>query len=438
MSFNHDHPSHSFVPFRAAGSKYASSRVITKQDIGCPNYDDGVEYLEEHKDKWLEEHLRTSRNYFLPPPSSNKRARSVRVCRNTFIHILGIGRCGAVVDKLANRDRTEPVILHKSSRLNACGRKPKGDQQIKDHLKSFPRVTSHYSRTAQQGKAKFFFDSTLSPSHLWQLWCVENDNAFATQARKHGFWPGYDRREPPQLLEGEAWIKPKLAYSTYMYKLAKYELYFGEVKADTCETCDDLKRERDVLLKAGSNTEAAKKEAALAAHLKEADSFYAARRADFERTCQDFIDWVFDADADWASFQAQETQCQDAAGNCRCPRMTIGEAYYKRILPVWIYGIHSGGRQEHTMCVWNETIGKKGSNDIISCEHWHHRNESTGALAALLLAQCCYARSACSVCWRAAGSMQPTQCCCLNAADSVLLPQCGCLIAATSLQLPLA
>ena len=169
-----------------------------------------------------------------------------------------------------------------------------------------------------------------------------------------------------------------IAHSTYSYKLSKYDVHFGQLKVDTCPTCDAF---RQSIAGFDNGAAKAKLEADWDAHKKVADSYYAAHKADEARTDREFslVNWQYDPSAEFCCVGITETQCQDAAGNLRCPRLTVGEAYYKRILPVWIYGINSRGGKCTTICAWNETLGTKGANEVISCEHYHHMHNGTGA-----------------------------------------------------------
>lgn len=60
-------------------------------------------------------------------------------------------------------------------------------------------------------------------------------------------------------------------------------------------------------------------------------------------------------------------------------RLTQGEAFYKRILQTYNYGIYSHAHCQHTIFFWNEVVGDKGVNNVISCEHHHHMNHGSGA-----------------------------------------------------------
>lgn len=81
----------------------------------------------------------------------------------------------------------------------------------------------------------------------------------------------------------------------------------------------------------------------------------------------------------FASVDAAEMQTQDAGGNLRTPRLRQGEAFYKRILQTFNYGIFSKARNTHSLYFWNEVVGQKVVNNVLSAEHDHHMNMGTGA-----------------------------------------------------------
>jgi hypothetical protein len=367
--------SHHFEEYFPAGSK-KQNRAIRKKSTGCPRREEGEEYFEEKKQRWLDTHKKTCRRYYVPPSSHKPRSAHIQVCRSTFIAVFNLGRKGVLLDNLGNRDHSQPITLEKSKRTDIS--RSRYDTEIADHLASFPRITSHYSNSSQQDKARHFEDHDLCPAKLWQLFLEKHDPDFAQQAAKYSFWTTYDRRAPPELPDGEPWLRPMIAHSTYSYKLSKYDVHFGQLKVDTCPTCDAF---RQSIAGFDNGAAKAKLEADWGAHKKVADSYYAAHKADEARTDREFalVNWQYDPSAEFCCAAITETQCQDAAGNLRCPRLTVGEAYYKRILPVWIYGINSRGGKCTTICAWNETLGTKGANEVISCEHYHHMHNGTGA-----------------------------------------------------------
>ena len=249
----HKYPTHSLGKFKPVGTKSPTNGSYSKKVMGCPRYEESIAHREEASATFLANRKKTSRHYFVPPPSWAPRGAQIRVCRSTFIHIFGLSKHSIILDTLSQRNQSVPMGLQQqetSVKKRKAGRKAIYNLEIKEHLKTFKRVTSHYSNTAQQGKAKFFFDPTLCPSKLWMMWCDLYDPEYAAQARKHKYWTTYDGgiskkgkvygRAPPKLPDGEEWIKPRLANSTYAYKIVVFDLHFGHVQVDTCESVRHL------------------------------------------------------------------------------------------------------------------------------------------------------------------------------------------------------
>ena len=57
----------------------------------------------------------------------------------------------------------------------------------------------------------------------------------------------------------------------------------------------------------------------------------------------------------------------DLQQNLPVPTLTHGAMFYMRQLWVYNFGIHDCSSGSATMCVWNECIAGRGSNEIISC-----------------------------------------------------------------------
>ena len=58
--------------------------------------------------------------------------------------------------------------------------------------------------------------------------------------------------------------------------------------------------------------------------------------------------------------------CFDLQKVLHCPRAESSAFYYKRHLAIYNFTIYDCTRNERSCYLWNETIGKKGSNEIAS------------------------------------------------------------------------
>ena len=274
---------------------------------------------------------------------------------------------------------------------NRQGSKSKYADSIKEQLKRFPRQASHYSPYDESAGKDRILPEDLSYSKCWKQWCRENDKEFAEQADRLKFWRSMDRKQNwprPSKLKDEIIMKPRCAHSTYHYEFNKYDLRFGKPRVDTCDVCDKF-GEKEKAYTIDEKTE--KKSEVLLfnirkdqkSHVVSAKRAYLFQSYDFAKTEVTFtldFSWPKDSsEIEFMSINGYETQTQDAGGNLRTPRLTVGEAYYLRILQTYTYGIYSHARRQHSIYMWNETIGEKGVNNVLSAEHDHHMNQGTGA-----------------------------------------------------------
>jgi hypothetical protein len=108
------------------------------------------------------------------------------------------------------------------------------------------------------------------------------------------------------------------------------------------DTCDRWDKFRQRLKDDGqSEEEMTELKKLLHAHLIEANKTYT-RRTKHIADCQ--AEWGTAATTGQRIRSIDKTvvQVQDAAGNLRTPRPQCGEAYYKRLLPVWVYDFYNG------------------------------------------------------------------------------------------------
>ena len=113
--------------------------------------------------------------------------------------------------------------------------------------------------------------------------------------------------------------------------------------------CDLLKVAID---SAQTNDERDKLQMELATHQEKAPQGYQSLRLDSEKS-------KGDADSLVLTFDLQQ--------NLPVPTLTHGAMFYMRQLWVYNFGIHDcSGSGSAVMCVWNECIAGRGSNEIIS------------------------------------------------------------------------
>lgn len=65
----------------------------------------------------------------------------------------------------------------------------------------------------------------------------------------------------------------------------------------------------------------------------------------------------------------------DFQQNLPCPKLTVGQQFYCRLLWTYLFGIHSGSTRLTAAYMWHEMLAKRGANDVISCiSHFIFRN----------------------------------------------------------------
>lgn len=152
--------------------------------------------------------------------------------------------------------------------------------------------------------------------------------------------------------------KPYVTYDYYFrHFVTHYKLYFGVPRSDTCQTCDEienhLKVEKDPILLKEIQT---KKEV----HLKKSKQFYYdLTEIQKQAKCKEDIEVI--------SFDFQQ--------NMPLPAVPSGDVFYKRQLWVYNFAVCSAKKGKSYCYMYDENIGCKGQNDVISLLDLFLRNE---------------------------------------------------------------
>lgn len=145
-----------------------------------------------------------------------------------------------------------------------------------------------------------------------------------------------------------------ISYETYRKNCKKYKISFGYPRSDTCSTCDKCLAEMQALEHSTDPfVESRKKKLTNLnnLHKSKAQTFYSRKRAakNFSKT-----DVAFEAIA------------LDYQKNVSLPNVTTNDVYYNRQLSMYSFNIHILSSGESVFYTYPETIGKKGSNEVIS------------------------------------------------------------------------
>ena len=250
----------------------------------------------------------------------------MQVCKKAFcdVHAVGKRRIERLVEKLS-----AGVLVasdqrgRHTSRPHAITEELK--QTVREHIETFPRRKSHYSRA--DNRKREYLNEGLSISRMYLMYLEKYESQASSSGAK------------PQVKE---WLYRKIFNE-------EYNLSFGYPRSDTCETCDLL----NVAIQASkSENESMEVQAELAVHQEKASQGYSALRSDTEATKSSNDSTLF-------TF--------DLMQNLPVPTLTHGSMFYSRQLWVYNFGIHNSSTGVATMCLWNEAIASRGADEICSC-----------------------------------------------------------------------
>jgi hypothetical protein len=301
-----------------------------------------------------------------------------RVCNKAFLAFLGIG--GRRVKNLnryrwshpKNSSAVPPDLRGKhTSRPNRIP--DEIVKQVDDHIASFPRESSHYALKTE----KKFLSSDLSCRKMHRLYLQKHEPGIVP----HGGDSSDSEREDSELdmeEEKEEDAKPLVTYAFYTGRFNTFDLSFAKPEVDSCATCDELK----IQLSAAVDEDAADAlRAQRKLHLLEADRGYAMRKHDHElaEASRKSEPGPVPSELDHNSWDGVEFVCSDMAGVLITPKVSVNKAFYLRKMNTYCYGLFSGQASQHSLCFWNETVARKGSNEVLSSAHEFFMKRKTGA-----------------------------------------------------------
>lgn len=139
------------------------------------------------------------------------------VCLNAFMAFHGIGKTR--LKRVRHPETFIPMDMRgKHGKQVAMDKEQKS--QVLEHIRSFPKRVSHYSRS--DNGQKRYLDERLNVRRMWLLYL--------------------EKYEPEQRLlyrTDKKAMKPKLKYSYYLTVFNnEFNLSFGQPRTDTCPICD--------------------------------------------------------------------------------------------------------------------------------------------------------------------------------------------------------
>lgn len=196
--------------------------------------------------------------------------------------------------------------------------------EIKMHIESFPSYASHYRRSDTP-------DCRYLPSGL-------------NLAKMHALY--IQSIGPGKHLQ--------VSLQTYKRIFHRFfNLKFQTPKKDTCKTCDQLKIQID--------SEEAKSVAE-----RDPETINKLKSAlDDHHKLVDLAKNIRASDSEMARQKECHVICFDLQKTFPLPKLTTGEAYYKRQLTVFNFGIHDFSTQQGYMYTWHEGIASRGAQEVI-------------------------------------------------------------------------
>ena len=251
----------------------------------------------------------------------NSQGHEEQVCLNAFMNIHAIGKKRMARIKTSKASCTPPI--DKRGMHGKHVRKPEEvREQVQNHIRSFPKIQSHYFRHDNQNKHYLHLD--LNINRMWLLYLEKYE---PTEREK------YTRNEAEN-------TKPIVTYSFYD---------FGRPKSDTCLICDriatcllnpniqdderdSLTREKELPLR---KAESAYKLLSEKSKLAKTNSKYDVFTCDFQQ-------------------------------NLPCPNLTLSDIFYTRLLWTYNFGVHDCSSDDGIMHIWSEHTAARGSSEVCS------------------------------------------------------------------------
>lgn len=241
----------------------------------------------------------------------------VRVCLKTFCNTFGISarRVQLIGEKIV---RGEMECKDKRGGAHTTFRKQEWREKVMEHIKSFPTLDSHYSRS--RNPQKKFLSPDLNVSRMYR-----------------SFLEKYCHGD----------MKPPVSRQWYNeFFLTQFNLSFARPRVDTCSTCDRLTMQ----MKTGDKEAAVTREF----HHRQAEAASNAMCADTEHAKSSEHTIVI-------SFDMQQQMY--------LPSLTHSEMYFSRQIACCNLGIHDEATGMGTMCLWLETVVGRGSLEVAHCLH---------------------------------------------------------------------
>lgn len=241
----------------------------------------------------------------------------IPVCRKAFaaVHGITLGRVALLVKKLNINGTTKDNRGTHANRPNRISEEVV--KLVHDHIASFPCDPSHYSRSKNMGCQ--YLSPQLNTKKMHEL---------------------FKQKHPEVALCSDFY---------YRYFKNNFNLRFEKPKSDTCGTCETMRKDLGSTMLTGEDRTALEEKKKI--HQEMAATFFTDLKDKFKLAKER-------ADV--------ESVCFDYQQNMPLPKSPAGEVFYKRQLWVFNFGISSGKNDLHHFYSYDESVGRKSSNEPIS------------------------------------------------------------------------
>lgn len=234
-----------------------------------------------------------------------------KVCREFFMATINVTDSFI---RSALRKTSSFGALEKNRKRTPHNKLKKDEEKlIHDHILSFPAIKSHYCRSSTQKK---YLDPSLNTSIMYRMYkdlCLEKN------------------------------IKV-VSFEKYRIVFKSYNLGFFKPKKDQCKKC----------LAQENLTESQKEEGrkTYEEHIQKKNMARKERDNDKQKAREnsDVLAFNFDLEAVLTT-----------------PKGSAGQIFYLRKLAIYNLTVYNLGNQDGVCYLWDETQGKRGSNEIASC-----------------------------------------------------------------------
>ena len=261
---------------------------------------------------------KSQRNYTVTYHLPDDENHNIKVCKLMFLLTLGIleKKVRIAIEKKYSTESPGEAMRHGRTAMAPWNKLTDSQRErMKEHIKSFPTVRSHYCRKKSK---KYYFEKGLNAKKMWK--------AYKTEQGKEG-----------------------AKYETYRKELSAFNVSFFKPKKDACTRCTSFEnstktpeqcKTQDIHL---LNKELARKE-------KEADK--ARAKSD-------------------PSFGAYIVDLEQVS---LCPKGNSGAFFYKTKLSCFNFTIYDLETGEGYLYRWDLTRSLRGANEMASARLHFYKN----------------------------------------------------------------